>query len=256
VLVWWRAGRSWRPSAGLIFVVILALAAPVGAALHNIVAPSIFTPRNLIASWPGFALLVGALVTAGPAAIRCASIALLLAGFAIGAAQMLDDTNRRPQIAEAAEYIEATGDRGSPVVDLPQFTPGPQTAFEAALAPKGQGIPADRTVFALGLPSFAQRLALNRRGESFSQAGPPESPSVIAAEAARQAGHGTLFVIGPNAPLAAIRRFPGPLSSFLASLPPRFHEVEWRAYAGPSLFGFGLHVLRGNRAPSHNRPLR
>jgi len=241
-----RRRASRRPSGLLVFVVILALAAPVGAALHNIVASSIFTPRNLIASWPGFALVLGALVTAGPAAIRVASVALLLAGFAIGAAQMLDDTNRRPEIAQAADYIEITGDAGAPVVELPQFTPGPQTAFEAALAPKGHGLPAGRTVFPLGLPSFADRLELNRRGESFSQAGAPVSPQEIAGEAARQAGNGTLFVVGPSGSLAAVRAFPGPLSSFLDALPPRFHEVASRRFAGPVVFGFGVHVLRGS----------
>jgi mannosyltransferase len=256
VLMLRRAGGSWRPSAAAVFVLILAFAPPVGAALHNVVAPSIFTPRNLIASWPGFALLLGALAAAGPAFIRTASIALLLAGFALGAAQMLDDTNRRPEIAEAADYIEAAGDPGSPVVELPQFTPGPQTAFEAALAPKGQGLPEDRTVYPLGLPSFADRLELNREGESFSQAGAPVSPEAIATRAARQAGDGDLFVVGPSGSLAAVRAFPGPLSSFLDALPPRFHEVDSRRFAGPVVFGFGVHVFRGNQAPSHNRPLR
>jgi mannosyltransferase len=239
-----RSARRWRPSSGLILIAILAVAVPVGAALHNLVAPSIFTPRNLIASWPGFALLVGALVTAGPPAIRIASVALLMGGFGIGAAEMVDETTRRPDIVAAANYIEQTGDPGSPVVDMPQFTPGPQTAFEAALAPKGEGLPTDRFIFELGLPSFADRLELNRKGESFSQAGAPVSPQEIASRAARFAGDGgTLFVIGPPVPLAAVRAFPGPLSSFLAALPPRFHEVESRRFPGPSIFGIGVHVL-------------
>jgi mannosyltransferase len=242
-----RLGRSrrWRPSSGLVLVVILAVAVPIGAAIHNVFAPSIFTPRNLIASWPGFALLVGALVTAGPAAIRIAAVALLLGGFGIGTAKMLDEVNRRPDIAGAAGYIERTGDPNSPVVDLPQFTPGPQTAFEAALAPKGEGLPANRSIFELGLPSFPERLDLNRRGESFSQAGAPVPPEQIAARAARIAGDGTLFVVGPPAPLAAVRALPGPLSSFLMALPPRFHEIESRDFAGPSIFAIGVHVLSG-----------
>jgi hypothetical protein len=244
-----RGGPSWRPSSGLVLVFILALATPVGLALHNVVAPSIFTPRNLIASWPGFALTVGALVTAGPMAIRAASIALLLGGFGIGAAKMLDEPNRRPEIAAAAAYIERTGDPGSPVVDQPQFTPGPQTGFEAALAPKGQGLPDDRAIFELGLPSFPERLELNRKGESFSQAGPPVPPEEIARRAARLAGDGTLFVLGPPATLPQIRAFPGPLATFLAALPPRFHEVESRNFSGPSIFGIGVHVLKGDSAP-------
>jgi hypothetical protein len=238
--------RPWfRPGSGLALVVILALAAPLGAILHNLVAPSIFTPRNLIASWPGFALLLGAWVTAGPKLIRVASVGLLVAGFGIGAAKMLDRDNRRAEIAAVADYIERTGDPGSPVVDLPQFTPGPQTAFDAGLAPKGEGLPADRSVFDLGLPSFADRLELNRRGESFSQAGPAIPPEEIADRAARLAGDGTLFFVGPPAPLPAIRAYPGPMASFLAALPPRFHEIASRSFSGPPGFDIGVHELSG-----------
>jgi len=72
------------------------------------------------------------------------------------------------------------------------------------------------------------------------------SPQEIAGEAARQAGNGTLFVVGPSGSLAAVRAFPGPLSSFLDALPPRFHAVASRRFAGPVVFGFGVHVLRGS----------
>jgi dolichyl-phosphate-mannose-protein mannosyltransferase len=237
--------RWWRPSSGLVLVVVLALAPPVGAALHNLVAPSIFTPRNLIAAWPGFALLMGALVTVGPQAIRVASVSLLVAGFGIGAVKMLDDENRRPDLVSAAEYIERTGGPGAPVVDLPQLGPGPQTAIEAALAPKGQGLPSDRTIFALGLPSFADRLELNRRGESFYQAGAPVPPGEIARRAVAQAGDGTLVVVGPPVTLDQIRAFPGPLASFLEALSPRFHVVSSRTFGGPSVFAFGVFVFSG-----------
>jgi hypothetical protein len=236
--------RSWLPSSGLVLVVVLALAPPVGAALHNVVAPSIFTPRNLIAAWPGFALLMGALVMAGPLTIRVASVGLLVAGFGIGAVKMLDDENRRPDLASAADYIERTAP-AAPVVDLPQPGPGPQTAIEAALAPKGQGLPSDRSIFALGLPSFADRLELNRRGESFYQAGAPVPPGEIARRAVAQAGDGTLVVVGPPLTLDLIRAFPGPLASFLEALPPRFHVVSSRTFGGPSYFAFGVFVFSG-----------
>jgi hypothetical protein len=177
---------------------------------------------------------------------------------------MLDEANRRPDVAAAADYIERTGDPASPVVDVPQFTPGPQTAVEAALAPKGEGLPTMRSIYELGLPSFSDRLELNRRGQSFSQAGPPLSPDEIARAAVRRAGDKALFVVGAPVPLSVLRGFPGPLASFLAALPPRFHEVEMRDFAGPSIFGVGVHVLSGEaRAkgdagslPRHNRPFR
>ena len=237
----------WPPSRGVELVLALALAAPVGAALHNVVAPSVFVPRNLIASWPGFALLVGAVVTAGQRPIRTASVGLLLVGFGIGAVKMLDGENRRPEVAAAAAYIERTGDPGSPVIDVPQITPGPQTAIEAALAPKGKALPVGRPIFELGLPPFAERLELNRRGQSLSQAGPAVPPDQIARQAADAAGNGTLFVVGPPGPLGQWRAFPGAPASLLAALPQRFHEVASRTF-GSSAFGIGVHVLSDERA--------
>ena len=49
---------------------ILALAAPVGALIWSLFSDSIFVPRALITSWPGVAITLGALVTAGRAPIR------------------------------------------------------------------------------------------------------------------------------------------------------------------------------------------
>ncbi len=123
---------------------------PDGVISCNVVAPSIFTPRNLIASWPGFALSLGALVTAGSAPIRGVAVVLLLAGFGIGALKLVEDANRRPDIEGAARFIESTGEPGAPVVEAPQSSPGPQMAMEAALAPAGAPAPPNRSVFDLG----------------------------------------------------------------------------------------------------------
>lgn len=244
--------REWRwPPAGVVLVIVLALASPVGALLHNVVALSIFTPRNLIASWPGFALTLGALVTAGPALLRTASVALLITGFSIGAVKLVEDSHRRPDLAGAASFIEANGEPDSPVVDVPQFSPGPQMAMEAALAPDGDAAPPDRSVFELGTPTLAERLAINRRGKSFDPSVPPVVPEQVALQAARTAGDGTIFVVVPaHAPLDQLRVGSSPLASFLSALPTRFHEVDSRSFAGPSIagleFGAEVHVLSGN----------
>jgi hypothetical protein len=245
-----RSGTAgWLPpSTGVVLVVVLALATPVGLVLHNIVAPSIFTPRNLIGSWPGFALALGALAGAGPGPIRTVAIGLLIAGVGIGAVKMLDGDNRRPEYDAAAAFIERTGSPRSPVVDLPQFAVGPQMPLEAALAPNGAALPPDRPIYELGFPTLPERLEITRRGESLYQAGAgtPVPPETIGRQAARAAGNGTLFVVGPPANLNLLRAFPGPLATFLAALPPRFHEVESRTFPGPFVFAIGVHVFSGS----------
>jgi 4-amino-4-deoxy-L-arabinose transferase-like glycosyltransferase len=246
VLTVWRTGsRWWPPPTGVALVIALAVAAPVGAALHNIVAPSLFEPRNLISSWPGFALAVGALVTAGREPIRWAAVALVLAGFALGGAKMLDRDNQGPDYDAAADFIERTGDPGSPVVDVPTNTPGPQTGMEAALASEGAPLPGNRQVLELGFPTFEQRLDLNRRGLSLFEPVPYPSEQEIARRAAQLAGNGTLFVVDGSARLDQVREFPSAFERFLAALPPRFHEVAWRVFPGISNNVVGVHVLSG-----------
>lgn len=236
----------WLPSSGVALVLVLALAAPVGATIHNVFAPSVFLPRNLLASWPGFALALGALVTAGPTSIawlRWAATGLLVGGFAIGAFKMLETSNQRPDFDAAAAFIERTGAPGSPVVDLPQPSPGPQTPLEAALAPKGAPLPRDRPVLELSSPTFQTQLQLSRQGQPLSPATPRPSAQSIAQQAARLAGSGTIILVDGTAGVAELRRTPGPIADFLAALPHRFHEIGSRSFSG--LAPIGVHLLSG-----------
>jgi mannosyltransferase len=238
--------RWWPPSAGFALVIVLVAAAPVGAVLQDIVAPSVFIPRNLISSWPGLALAVGALVTTPRAPFRVAAVAALVAGFTIGAVKMLDTKYQRPDYDGVAAFIERSSAPGDPVVDSHEPTPGPQTAMEAALAPHGQPLPRGRQVFEVGFPTFQTRLDAVRRGGALNAELPVPSSQQLAAQAVRAAGDGRLFVVGPAASLEILRSFPGPLADFLAALPPRFHEVEYRSFPGLSIFPIGVHVLDGS----------
>jgi hypothetical protein len=243
-----REGKRWRPAAGITLVVLLAAAAPVGAVLDNVVGPSVFIPRNLISSWPGLALTAGALVTAGRTPLRWAAVLALLAGFAVGAWVTLEAKNQRPDYAAAARFIEHTGDPGAPVVEVPEPTPGPQTALEAALAPKGDFLPSDRQVLTLGLASSGTRFAAVKAGGALNSTLPVPTPAVVARQAARDAHGGTLFLVGADLTLEQLRAFPGPVSDFLRALPPTYHEVEFRRFTGLSIFPIGVHVLEGSKA--------
>ncbi len=82
---WFARGDPW-----LALIVALALAAPVSEAAVSLVGTNILSIRNLAVSWPAFALLLATLVSAGRGPLRIASVSLLVAGFGIGAATMLD----------------------------------------------------------------------------------------------------------------------------------------------------------------------
>ena len=241
-------GLPTRPSAGLALVLALAVAAPLGATLHNFVGDSVFVPRNLAASTPGLALAIGALVTGGEARLRIVATALLLAGFAIGAVKMLDEDHQRPDYAGAAEFIEAEGDLSSPVVEIPAPTPGPQTSMEFELADSGEPTPSGRSVFPIGQPSMATRLGARGSGDpGILDPLPTSSPEQVAAAAARQAGDGRLFVVAPGmADEAALRAPTSPAAAFMEALPPRFRDTEVRAFPGFSVFPIYVHVFEGS----------
>jgi hypothetical protein len=240
-------GLQWPP-AGVILVLILAAAVPLGAVVHQFFASSVFIPRNLISSSPGLALALGALVTSGRASFRYAAVGLLVAGTTIGALKMLDDQNQRPDFGSAAEFIERSGPPNAPVVGGQDFTPGPQTALQAALAPEGEPFPPDRSVLTLNFPTIEELLNARRENLPILKRLPIPSEQEIAGRAARMAGSGTLFLVTyGRATLQQQRDFPGTVASFLAALPPRFQEVDSRSFPGGGIFPVTVYVMRGDR---------
>jgi len=243
-----REGERWWPMpGGLTLVIVLAAAAPVGAALEHIFGPTIFSTRNIITSSPGLALAAGALVTAGPKPWRIAAPLLLLAGFAIGAVMMLDSGNRRPDAAGPVDYIEANGPPDAPVADAFSLTPGPQTGLEAAFAEKGQAYPANgRKILTLGAPTLAERLRVRQNGGiGLFHPLPTPSDKQLADEAARAAGPGgTIFITAGRGSIADLERGVGVVSSFIRDLPPCYHAVASRSFPGLGLVGITVYVYR------------
>jgi hypothetical protein len=127
--------RPWPMDrrTGLVFA--LALATPVGAALFSAVGTTtVFSTRNLAASWPALALALGALVAAAGPRVRIAAAALAIACFAIGAARMLEDRYERPHYTAVANFIERSAGRGDVIIDESAvLSPGPLSHLDTVL---------------------------------------------------------------------------------------------------------------------------
>ena len=236
----WRRGalRSIRPSSGPVLVAVMAVATPAGLLLFSLLDYSIITPRNLIASSPALALLLGAGATAAPRGLRVATVTMVLAGFAIGAAQVLDGSNHRPQATAAVDYVRTEGGRNPVLIEFPSSTPGPQSQLEAAAAPLGRARPSGVRIFAVDTPVLSERLRAAGPGEPniLALELPRPTAQQAAARAAREASGGPLFVVWSES-------LPRSLEELMGALPPGYKLVESRQFEGygdPYLFVYKL----------------
>lgn len=231
-----RAG-GLRLSRTAVLVVVLACSPPAGAALYSALHESVWGARNVISCWPGFAVLLGALLTHPRLPWRAAPLALVMVGFALGALKLSQTQNHRPDYNSAAAYIDRSGYPTAPVVDLAAPTPGPPTETEAALAIEQPG--ERHPVLRIGLPPLAAVL----RAPPYTDL-PRPSGLQIGREAAALAGDGELFIVAattaPISSLESVRRLhvrtgTGNLINFwqfLGALPARFHPVSKRTFDG------------------------
>ena len=222
-----RAGtgrRLPRPSSRTVLIIVLALATPAGLIISSLVGDSVWTSRNLISSWPGLALAIGAVVTAPTGWLRVISIGLVVGAFGIGAIKMLDADNQRPEYAEAAAFIEANSRPGDPIVESPIPTPGPFTPLtDVALANLDEPAPKRHPMLRLGYPALRAQL----RVRPYTPL-PVASAETVARRAARLARGRRLFVVsaGPDAIRALV------LTPFRDALPGNVRRVESRTFRG------------------------
>lgn len=244
-----RTARTRRlVSRELTFIVVLAAAVPVGAALYSALRESVWDARNLIASWPAFGVLLGGLVTHPRMPWRAAAVALTLGGFLLGGLKLAPTAQHRSDYDSAAAFIDHHSAPTAPVVDLAAPTPGPPTATEAALTIEQPG--EHHPVLRLGLPPLAKVL----RSPAYRKL-PVPSGLVVARQAVALASDGELFLVVPARlpikQLQALRQRhvksgPGPLADFvefLGALPTRFRLVASRSY--PGLFPVSVYTYRG-----------
>ncbi len=228
---------------------LLAVVSPAAIALHNVVAPTIFIPRNLIPSWPALALTLGALVTAGRPPLRYAAAVLVIGGFAIGAVKMLDADHQRPDYAGAVEFVKETGQPGAPLVDDLPYGPGPQTSLEAAAAPRGEARPQGTPILPLAGGTLDVRLELAHRDGGVFTLLLPEPPERVAEQAAGIAGSGRLFLaVFGDQTLEELEATPGAAAEFVDALPPRFEPAESRTFPGFAGRPITVHAFDGSRS--------
>lgn len=182
------------PSPGGWLVALLALATPVGLALYSVLGTDTWDVRNLICSWPGLALAMGALAVAPRGRWRAVTIGAVTVGYAIGAVNLLTADHQRPDYAAAAHLILAHG-RSDSVAIIAAPTPGPYAAMDASLDFAGDP---GRSLLRIGSPPLAEIM----RAAPYAPLAPPP-PGQLAAETSGA----ELFVVAPGTvPLASLLR--------------------------------------------------
>lgn len=223
-------GLQWRLPRQKTLIVLLAIAPAILVALYSWTRTDIFGGPFLIASWPGLALGIGALVTSPEKLLRLTAVVLTIAAFAIGGIKMLGSSAQRPNIDAVTAYINRTGSNGDPIVSL-SFFGNPLTELDVALADSGQT--EDHPVIRLGSPTLAIQLehlsGPNPQPMFFGL--PVASSQAVAAEAVYLARHGTIFFVSYRTSLVP-NSANAESAEFLKALPARFHIVKHMSYSG------------------------
>jgi len=255
-----KAGRlRWRLSPRSTLVIVLAVAPALLVVLYSWARVDVLGGGNLIASWPGLALAIGALVTSPlRRTLWVAAVALTLVAFSIGGAKMITPVAQRPNTAAAVAFINRVGTSGDPIVSVPVFD-NPLSELDVALADAGSS--QHHPVLRLGVPPLAEQLShLNGphpQPQFFGLTVTP--PQVVARQAVALAHNGTLFLVSPSGHSPTfLKDYPNnPISLFAIALPGHFRLVEQMTF--PSLFPISsesVYVFRDTNATAPRSPNR
>ncbi len=133
-----RSGPFRDLVAGLdrrvILIVGLALVTPAAELVLGALGESVFSVRDLGASWPYGAIAVAAALTLCSPRWMALGAALALAGLVLGSTKMLGGNFVRPNYQGAASYLGSHVRPGDVVVDeTGALSPGPLTGLDVAL---------------------------------------------------------------------------------------------------------------------------
>jgi hypothetical protein len=130
-----RSRHELRPSPRLLLVVVLALSVPLGAAIFSAVGTTtLFSTRNLAASWPALALSLATLLVSPGPRLRWVAASLAIVSFAIGAAKLLEDRFERPHYEAVASFIDRNASPRDVLIDeTALLSPGPLSHLDPVL---------------------------------------------------------------------------------------------------------------------------
>lgn len=112
-----RAAHDIR-HGGLLLVVALALATPIGVLLYSLLGQDIWHVENLYASAPAAVLVIGASLVAIPRGPRVVAVPLVLGALVVGTIRGLSPSWVRPPYRAAAQYLDQVAKPGDPVLLL------------------------------------------------------------------------------------------------------------------------------------------
>lgn len=208
-----------RPPARLVLVAALALSLPVGEALLSLVGTNLFGVRNLAASWPALAVLLGAVLTSAGPRLGLAAAGLAVGGLAVGGLRMLEPRFGRPAYGKAAAFVgERIGPQDALVDQTGVLSPGPPTGLDVEL-------PAATRAIRAGFPG--------QRARPFAVEDRVQGTPAAMRRAAATARGGRIFLVGNRPPrradpaahdpppppgyrLAERRRWPGAIADVVA----------------------------------------
>lgn len=209
--------RAWvREHPRLVLILVLAIATPLGEAIVSTFSTHLFGVRNLAASWPAFALVFAALLTAGGPRVRLAASGLALACFALGAGLMLKEPYARPNYKGAGDFIDHHYPSIAAVIDTTgEVSPGPLTPLDLTLR---------RPVRVLRAGSPAER------EHPFGFADPIVPLSRAIASAVAAARGGAIVLVSSVAPVSA--QIPQRAQPVTLPFPAPYHLAEEHVYRG------------------------
>jgi hypothetical protein len=240
----WRAPRwdaqLWGPTPDRVVLIgLLAIATLLGEAIYSALGTRVLDSRDLNASWPALAVLIGVLVSAAGPLLGTVSCALLLAGYGASAVDTLQARWQRPNYPAVARFITSHARPGDVVIDASNVPVVPLTALDAYL-------PQDHPEFRLGLPEGPPPYTLASKV-------PPGSELIAAA--IRDAARGRLFVVNASVvgepsftAIAQRLQEQSGATSLAAQLPHGFRIVASKQFPGIETLTVSLITLpRGPR---------